>query len=151
MSKQEIAKRYSVIRALITSKEISNQTQLAKELKSKKIRVTQATLSRDLVELGIIRVPTENGYRYELKTGEADAVLQGFTAEEIISMNANEQLIIIRTFPGRAQGVAFLLDGKKDPEILGTIAGDDTIMVVPKSVRRIKKTITNITHHLGLQ
>ncbi len=151
MSKQEIAKRHSVIRALITSKEISNQTQLAKELKSKKIRVTQATLSRDLVELGIIRVPTENGYRYELKTGEADAVLQGFTAEEIISMNANEQLIIIRTFPGRAQGVAFLLDGKKDPEILGTIAGDDTIMVVPKSVRRIKKTITNITHHLGLQ
>ena len=151
MSKQEIAKRHAAIRALITTAEISNQTQLAKELKSKKIRVTQATLSRDLVELGIIRVPTNNGYRYELKTSETDAVLQGFTAEEIISMNSNEQLIIIRTFPGRAQGVAFLLDGKKDPEILGTIAGDDTIMVVPKSARRIKKTITNITQHLGLE
>ncbi len=150
MSKQEIAKRHAAIRALITTTDISNQTQLAKELRSKKIRVTQATLSRDLVELGIIRVPTESGYRYELKTSETDPILRGFTSEEIISMNANEQLIMIKTFPGRAQGVAFLLDGKKDPEILGTIAGDDTIMVVPKSVKRIKKTITNITQHLGL-
>ena len=122
-----------------------------KELKAKKIQVTQATLSRDLVELGIIRMPTEEGYRYELRTNEPEPVLRGMTTEEIISVNANENLVVIRTFPGRAQGVAFLLDSKKDSEILGTIAGDDTILIVPKSTKQIKKTINNISQYLGLK
>ena len=151
MSKQEIAKRHSMIKSLITSKDIANQTELVKELKAKKIEVTQATLSRDLVELGIIRMPTEDGYRYEIRTSAAEPVLRGFTAEEIISVNANENIIVMRTFPGRAQGVAFLLDSKKDSEILGTIAGDDTILIVPKSTKRIKKTINNISQYLGLK
>lgn len=150
MSKQEITKRHALIKSLITSKDIANQTELVKELKKKRIEVTQATLSRDLAELGIIRMPTEHGYRYELRTNEPEPVLRGFTAEEVISIVANEQLVVIRTFPGRAQGVAFLLDSRKDAEILGTIAGDDTIIVVPKSVKHIKKTINNISHHLGL-
>jgi len=140
-----------MIKSLITSKDIANQTELVKELKAKKIEVTQATLSRDLVELGIIRMPTEEGYRYELKTNEPEPVLRGMTAEEIISVNANENLIVMRTFPGRAQGVAFLLDSKKDSEILGTIAGDDTILIVPKSTKRITKTINNISQYLGLK
>ncbi len=151
MSKEEIVKRHAAIKALITSKDIANQTELVKELKRNGIVVTQATLSRDLVELGIIRMPTENGYRYELRTNEVEPVLRGFTAEEVISIEANEHLVVIKTFPGRAQGVAFLLDSKKDPEILGTIAGDDTIIVVPRSVKRIKKTMDNISHHLGVE
>lgn len=150
MSKEEIARRHAAIKALIASKDIANQNELAKELKKKGIVVTQATLSRDLAELGIIRMPTENGYRYELRTNDVEPVLRGFTSEEVISIDANEHLIVIRTFPGRAQGVAFLLDSKKDPELLGTLAGDDTIIVVPRSVKRVKKAITNISHHLGI-
>ncbi len=150
MSKEEIAKRHAAIKALIASKEIANQHELAKELRKKGIMVTQATLSRDLAELGIIRMPTENGYRYELRTNDVEPVLRGFTSEEVISIDANEHLIVIKTFPGRAQGVAFLLDSKKDPDILGTIAGDDTIIVVPRSAKRVKKTINNISHHLGI-
>ena len=150
MMKQEIAKRHAVIKSLIASKDISNQTQLAEELRTKKIEVTQATLSRDLAELGIIRMPTEEGYRYELRTSSPEPALRGFTSEEVISVSANENLIVIRTFPGRAQGVAFLLDSKRDSEILGTIAGDDTIIVVPKSIKHIRKTINNISHLLGL-
>ena len=147
---EDITHRHAVIKALITEKDVSNQSQLAKELKRKGITVTQATLSRDLVELGIIRMPTEEGYRYELRTDQPEPVLRGFTAEEVISIEANENLIIIRTFPGRAQGVAFLLDSRKDHEILGTIAGDDTILIVPRSARQIKKTIKHISQHLGL-
>ena len=147
---EDITHRHAVIKSLIAEKDISNQTKLAKELKRKKIVITQATLSRDLVELGIIRLPTEEGYRYELRTDEPRPALIGFTAEEVISIVSNESLIIIRTFPGRAQGVAFLLDSKKDEEILGTIAGDDTILVAPTSAKRIKKTISHISHHLGL-
>ena len=151
MSKEEIAKRHTTIKSLIASKDIANQTELVKELKAKRIEVTQATLSRDLAELGIIRMPTENGYRYELRTTSSEPILQGFTAEEVIAVHANENLVVIRTFPGRAQGVAFLLDSKRDSEMLGTIAGDDTIIVVPRSVKHIKKTINNISQHLGLK
>lgn len=151
MSKEEIAKRHSIIKSLIASRDISNQTELVRELKAKKIEVTQATLSRDLVELGIIRMPTEEGYRYELRTSSPEPVLRGFTSEEVISIKANENLVVIRTFPGRAQGVAFLLDSKTDLEILGTIAGDDTILIVPKSSKQIKKTINNISQYLGLR
>jgi transcriptional regulator of arginine metabolism len=151
MSKHEISKRHALIKSLIASKEIANQTELVKDLRRNNIDVTQATLSRDLVELGIIRVPTETGYRYELKTDAHEPALQRVTAEEVISIEANEQLIVVRTFPGRAQGVAFMLDGKKDAEILGTIAGDDTILVIPKSVKQIQKTIKQISHHLGLE
>jgi transcriptional regulator of arginine metabolism len=150
MSKREILKRHAMIKSLIASKDISSQTQLAEALEAKGIEVTQATLSRDLVELGIVRVPSADGYRYELKTNEAEQVLRGFTSEEIISITANENLVVIKTFPGRAQGVAFMLDSKKDPDILGTIAGDDTIVVIPKSVKRIKKTINSLSHYLGL-
>lgn len=150
MSKEEITKRHAAIKALIASKDIANQNELAKELRKKGIVVTQATLSRDLAELGIIRMPTEDGYRYELRTNDVEPVLRGFTSEEVISIEANEQLIVIKTFPGRAQGVAFLLDSKKDHHILGTIAGDDTIIVVPRSVKHIKKTIKTISHHLGV-
>ncbi|MBI5473002.1 MAG: arginine repressor [Ignavibacteriae bacterium] len=151
MSKEEIAKRHTAIKSLITSKDVANQAELVRELKRKKIEVTQATLSRDLAELGIIRMPTENGYRYELRTTTSEPILRGFTAEEVISIEANENLVVIRTFPGRAQGVAFLLDSKRDSEILGTIAGDDTIIVAPRSVKYIKKTINNISQHLGLK
>ncbi|MBX2989744.1 MAG: arginine repressor [Bacteroidetes bacterium] len=150
MNKGDIHKRHAAIKSLISSKDISNQTELVKDLKAKKIDVTQATLSRDLAELGIIRMPTEHGYRYEIRTASPEPVLRGFTAEEVISVDSNENLIVIKTFPGRAQGVAFLLDSKRDPEILGTIAGDDTIVVIPKSIKRIKKTINNISHYLGL-
>ena len=150
MNKQDISKRHAVIKAIITSKDIANQTELVKELKAKKILVTQATLSRDLVELGIIRIPTEDGYRYELQSHEAEAHLRTITAEEIVSIQANENIIVIKTFPGRAQGVAVIIDGKKDTTVLGTLAGDDTIIVVPASVRQIDKTIKHVSQLLGI-
>lgn len=151
MSKADITRRHTAIKSLIVSKDISNQTQLAEALRAKGIEVTQATLSRDLAELGIVRVPTDDGYRYEIKTSSPEPVLKGFTAEEIISVTQNESLIVIKTFPGRAQGVAFMLDSKKDSFILGTIAGDDTILVVPKSTKTIKKTVNVVLHYLGLK
>ncbi len=150
MSKEDMTKRDAAMMGLIASNDIGIENELAKELRKKGIVVTQATLSRDLAELGIIRMPTEDGYRYELRTNEVEPVLRGFTSEEVISIEANEQLIVIKTFPGRAQGVAFLLDSKKDHHILGTIAGDDTIIVVPRSVKDIKKTIKTISDHLGV-
>lgn len=146
---EDIHKRHSMLKNLISSQEIYNQTQLVKVLKQKGIKSTQATLSRDLMELGVIRVPTSNGLVYKLSAVGDEAALRNRVAEEIISINGNDNLIVVRTYPGRAQGVAVFLDKQSNLEILGTIGGDDTIIIVPKSIKKIKKTIEQIKKILG--
>lgn len=148
---EDIQKRHSLIKNLITTQEVSNQTQLQKVLKQQGIKVTQATLSRDLNELGIVRIPTSNGYAYKIGASGDEATFKYHLADEIISIKHNENLVIIKTFPGRAQGVAVFVDRQDAVEILGTIAGDDTILVIPQSAKKIKKTIEQIKTILGIK
>jgi transcriptional regulator of arginine metabolism len=148
---EEIQKRHAQIKSLITSQDIFNQTQLVKALKQKGIKATQATLSRDLNELGVVRIPTTDGLVYKLSATGSENTLQNRIAEEILFVKGNENVIIVKTYPGRAQGVAVFLDRKNIPEILGTIAGDDTIVVIPQSVKKIKKIIEQIKIILGIK
>jgi len=148
---EDIQKRHSSIKTIISSQEIYNQTQLVKVLKQKGIKATQATLSRDLTELGVVRIPTANGLIYKLGAAGDEGTLKNRIAEEIISVNGNETLIVVKTFPGRAQGVAVYLDKHEDPEILGTIAGDDTIIVIPRSTKKIKRTNEQLKLILGIE
>ncbi len=148
---EDIQKRHSLIKNLISTREVSNQTQLQKVLKQNGVKVTQATLSRDLNELGIVRIPTLNGYTYKIGASGDEATFKYHLADEIISIKHNENLVIIKTFPGRAQGVAVFIDRQNTSEILGTIAGDDTILVAPQSVKKIKKTIEQIKTILGIK
>lgn len=148
---EDIHKRHAKIKDLISSREIFNQTQLVKELKQKGINSTQATLSRDLMELGVVRVPTASGSIYKLSAIGDESTLKNRVAEEIISINGNENIIIVKTYPGRAQGVAVFLDRQSRLEILGTIGGDDTIIVIPKSIKKIKKIIEQIKTILGIK
>lgn len=151
MSKKldDIHKRHSMLKNLISSQEIFNQTQLVKVLKQKGIKSTQATLSRDLMELGVVRVPTENGLVYRLGVSGDESTLKNRVAEEIISITGNENIIVVKTYPGRAQGVAVFIDKQTSLEILGTLGGDDTIIVIPKSIKKIKKIIEQIKTILG--
>ncbi|MCL6096975.1 MAG: arginine repressor [Bacteroidetes bacterium] len=148
---EDIQKRHSLIKNLITTQEVVNQTQLQKVLKQQGVKVTQATLSRDLNELGIIRIPTPNGYVYKIGASGDEATFKYHLADEIISIRYNENLVFIKTFPGRAQGVAVFIDRQDSSEILGTIAGDDTILVAPQSAKKIKKTIEQIKTILGIK
>ncbi len=148
---EDIQKRHSLIKNLISTENIANQTQLQKVLKQKGIKVTQATLSRDLNELGIARMPTSKGHFYRIGAAGDEGTLKSRIAEEIISVKANENLIVIKTFPGRAQGVAVFVDKQNGSEILGTLAGDDTIIVIPRSIKKIKKTIEQTTKILGIK
>lgn len=148
---EDIQKRHSLVKKLISTGSISNQTQLQKVLKQSGIKITQATLSRDLNELGIVRIPTSEGYTYKLGATGDEAALKYHLAEEIISMTSNENVIVIKTFPGRAQGVAVYIDKRDAKESIGTIAGDDTIMIIPASIKRIKKTIEEIKTILGMK
>ncbi|PJA96829.1 MAG: arginine repressor [Ignavibacteriales bacterium CG_4_9_14_3_um_filter_34_10] len=148
---EEIQKRHSLIKHLISSDDIYNQTQLAKLLKQNKITVTQATLSRDLFELGVVRVPSPNGNVYRISPDENKNAFQYRIAEEVISIDSNESLIVIKTYTGRAQGVALFIDRQNSNEILGTIAGDDTIIVVPKSGTTIIKLVNELKTLLGIK
>ena len=147
---EEIQKRHSLIKSLIAGQEILNQTQLQKILKKNGIDVTQATLSRDLAELGVARIPSTNGTVYKINPAGDEAALKTHIAEEIISIECNESLIVLKTYPGRAQGVAVLLDKQNPPESIGTLAGDDTIIIIPRSTKTIKKTIEQIKTILGI-
>jgi transcriptional regulator of arginine metabolism len=147
---EEIQKRHAQIKNLILSQEISNQTQLQKILKQQKIKVTQATLSRDLSELGIARMPTSHGHIYKLDNSGMDQTFSRRIANEIISINNNECIIVITTYAGRAQGVAEFIDRLNEPDIIGTLAGDNTIIIIPRSVKKIANTIKKIKTIIGI-
>jgi len=107
---EEIQKRHSLLKEIISSQEIFNQTQLVKALKQKGIKATQATLSRDLTELGILRVPTSKGLIYKLGIDGNEGTLKKRISEEIVSVKYNETILVVKTYPGRAQGVAVFVD-----------------------------------------
>lgn len=148
---EEIQKRHALIKNLISTLEISNQSELQKLLEEKGVEVTQATLSRDLTELGIARVPSPNGHIYRINMIGNESTLKFHIADEIISIISNETLIVIKTYPGRAQGVALYLDKQSNSGILGTIAGDDTILAIPQSIKKINKAIEELKTILGLK
>jgi transcriptional regulator of arginine metabolism len=135
--------RHFLIREIIAHKNITSQEDLAAELTKQGMDVTQATLSRDLQELNVARVHSMNGSRYLLPRDTEEPRIKTLVGYEIINIDANETNVIIRTLPGRAGGVASYLDSLRNPDILGTIAGDDTIMVIPSTT---KKTHTILKH-----
>jgi len=133
--------RLNRIKEIINEKHIASHENLVKILNDEGIPVTQATLSRDFGELGVIRITTENGPRYIIDVEESGKQVAKLIKFEIINVDHNESLIVIRTLAGRAQGVAQYLDRLNNHKILGTIAGDDTVLIVPVSVKYINDLI----------
>ncbi len=133
-------RRQAAILEVVRAQPIASQEELSSALERRGLKATQATLSRDLKELQVARVPVEDGYRY-LPAGEAPAATvppaatQLVTAE-VLSVDQNEVAIIVRTAVARAQGVAVYLDSLKDKDLLATLAGDDTVLCIPRSVKR---------------
>ena len=123
--------RQSKIKEIITNQEIGSQDELTLILRDNGFETTQATLSRDLHELGIVRIPSDNGFKYVFHENQMEQSLRPLMAMEIINVVHNESTIIVKTMPGRAQGVAIYFDRWKDSHIIGTVAGDDNIIIVP--------------------
>jgi transcriptional regulator of arginine metabolism len=115
---------------------ISSQEELMRLLRKEGIGCTQATLSRDLRQMGVIRVPGEKGgYRYSLG-GRALSQEENLRAFSIVSVirtiiDANS-MVLLKTRPGHANSVAVVIDNAERYEIAGTIAGDDTLLVIPR-------------------
>lgn len=127
--------RHRTIKEIIVSQDITSQDMLLNSLISKGFDVTQATLSRDIKELKIIKAPTSRGtYAYQFadvvtNTQESTPVLSAFG---FLSIEFSGQLAVIKTRPGYAMAIAGEIDAKASHTILGTVAGDDTILLIPK-------------------
>ncbi|NLO81595.1 MAG: arginine repressor [Clostridiales bacterium] len=127
--------RHSQILKIIEEKDIETQEELAQELRNHGFDVTQATVSRDIKELRLIKVLTPSGtYKYAAMDNKADAknwdkLIRVF-AESVTSMDYANNLIVVKTLSGNAQAAAAAIDALNWPEILGCVAGDDTILVV---------------------
>lgn len=127
--------RHTTIKEIILSEDITNQDMLLNSLIVKGFDVTQATLSRDIKELKIIKAPTTRGnYAYQL----ADAVVNSaenrmpLSSFGFLGIEFSGQLAVIKTRPGYAMAIAGEIDSKANQTILGTVAGDDTILLIPK-------------------
>jgi transcriptional regulator of arginine metabolism len=119
--------RQGQIVKLIRAKSISTQDDLAQELKKLGISATQVTLSRDIHELGLAKTP--EGYR-QIARSEAGPTLATLAAEFLLDVRLAQHLIVLKTSPGHANSVAVALDDEEWPEVVGTLAGDDTILVI---------------------
>lgn len=139
-------RRLSLIRRLLQDHEVGSQEQLADLLMVGGLRCTQATLSRDLRDLGVSRVASPDGPRYQLDPRNRYlSALRKVVGMEIQRVRSNGVMVVIRTLTGRAEGVAGFLDASGNDLILGTVAGDDTVLVVPTDVSRCDELVARIT------
>lgn len=128
------ARRQSAILELVSGQPVRSQDALRRLLAGKGIRATQATISRDLKELGLVKRAADGAYQPAPGPASAPAVpderVRRAVAEYLRRVERVRQLLVLKTDPGQAQPLAFALDNAAWPEIVGTIAGDDTILVV---------------------
>ncbi len=129
--------RQALILQLVQAGSVSSQEELRRLLSGHGLEVTQATLSRDLRDLGLARVTTEDGVRYvvpDARADDASPALDATLAQFLASVDGVSELIVLRTLPGGAQPVAEAIDAEEWPEVLGTIGGENTILIVCRSV-----------------
>lgn len=136
------ARRQMRIQEIIAKEAIHTQEELAERLRQGGFDVTQATVSRDIKEMGLIKVPTtEDDYRYAIpgsaQPSNSPDRLKRRMRETVITVNDSENLIVIRTIPGNAQALAGLIDNSNWEEVIGTVAGDDTILLVVKPLSAV--------------
>jgi transcriptional regulator of arginine metabolism len=139
-------KRLLTIEKFISEENITTQKELIRKLKGKGISCTQATLSRNLRQLGIGRISDGNGrYKYSLsekiRSSEKPSPILNIVPviQDIVEAKG---LMVIKTIPGNASNTAFFIDGTGRYEIAGTIAGDDTILVIPRDGVTIQQVHT---------
>ena len=132
--------RQTLVLELVDREPITSQEQLRERLDGRGIHVTQATLSRDIRDLGLVKRAGDGAYRRpgenEARTaGEPQSVLKRAVAEFLRHVEPVQQLVVLRTDPGQAQPLAVALDRVRMADVVGTIGGDDTILVICRGER----------------
>lgn len=119
--------RHGQILRLIKARRIATQERLAEELARLGVETTQVTLSRDIRELGLVK--TADGYR-PVEAPAAGRPVSSVISDFMLEARAAQNLLVLRTLPGHANSLAIALDREDWPEVVGTIAGDDTVLVI---------------------
>jgi transcriptional regulator of arginine metabolism len=145
VTKQE---RHFSIKEILAARQVGSQDALRRELRKRGCEVTQATLSRDMQELGIVRVPTAKGSMYAVPAAPEMQSLRPLVGAEVLGIGANESVIVVRTLPGCANTVGEFIDVQKNPDVLGTVAGDNTVLVIPQSSRKTVSVINFLKRKL---
>lgn len=140
--------RLKKIKEIISNKKISSQGELLDELRKKGYSVTQATVSRDINHLRLVKARNHKQEEYYsaenmIKDGKIFTLEKFGTKfkDSVISVRRANNVIVIKTYPGEAQGTAAVIDGMNFVEILGTVAGDDTIICVTDNNENAEKLI----------
>lgn len=127
-------RRHNKIIELITENDIDTQDELINRLRDEGFDVTQATVSRDIRELKLVKISTEkHKFKYSLALrDDADISIKyiSIIKETVIDIDYAENIVVLRTYAGMAQAAAAAIDGKGFNEIVGSIAGDDTIFIL---------------------
>ncbi len=133
------AQRHIKIREIITENEIETQDELVDQFRQLGYTITQATISRDIKELHLVKVPTADGrYKYSLPADQKFNPLnklRRLIMDAFVSIDIASHFIVMKTLPGNAQAMGALIDNLSWDEIMGTICGDDTILIICKTVK----------------
>jgi transcriptional regulator of arginine metabolism len=146
--------RHRAIRDLVDQRPIRTQQELASALRDRGFRTTQATISRDVRELGLVKAGREGAQAYALPPRLVEAETSGedrlrrLLADLPAEVHEARLLLVLRTLPGSAHAIAAALDRARWPEVVGSIAGDDTVFVAVAdraSLQRVRRRLEHLT------
>jgi transcriptional regulator of arginine metabolism len=133
------------IREIIMNHEIETQDELVESLRKDGFHVTQATVSRDIKEMQLIKVPLEDGrYKYSMPAEQRYNPmhkLKRTLSDNFVSIDYADNLVVMKSLPGTANAIGALIDNLEWNEIMGTICGDDTILIICRSREQSAKTV----------
>lgn len=146
-------KRHAQILKIIEEKDIETQEELANELRKTGMKITQATVSRDIKELRLVKVLSPNGVQKYTSMNHTDKSiserLNRVFSESVLSIEHANNLIVIKTIVAGAQAAASAIDALNWSEIIGCIAGDDTILVVLRDNNMVESVMKRFNNMLG--
>jgi transcriptional regulator of arginine metabolism len=140
--------RHIKIREIITNREIETQDELVEQLRLSGMHVTQATISRDIKELHLMKVPLDDGrYKYSVPADQRFNPLQRLKralSDHFVHIDYTENLVVLKSLPGTANAIGALIDSLEWPEIMGTICGDDTILIICRTKSKSNDVVNQI-------
>ncbi len=147
------SRRQGAILELIDREALHNQEALRRRLRTRGFRATQATISRDIQALGLVKRAGDGAYQRpgadSVAPHSAMTALEHSTAEFVRTIARVAQLVVVRTGPGQAQPLALAIDRAALPDVVGTIAGDDTILVIARDSRRAASLVARFDRYAG--
>ena len=145
-------RRQSAILDIIGRTPVKNQEQLRHSMRARGFNVTQATVSRDIRELGLVKGGAAGAYQAPAQVaaqiapnGNASkSALQRALSDQLLAVQRVQQLVLLRTGAGHANSVCAILDAARLPEVVGTLAGEDTILIITPDARRARSLVKRL-------